>query len=107
LISGAVVKRQDTYHLPDRTFTLKEKDMATTFRSLCNIDQHTTFSSDTFRMYGLDRFIVDRAHGIGGFFAKLVANGLVVQVGWVRSCLPSNHGRMIRTYGWVNEGKRI
>ena len=102
MISGAV-QRQDTYHLPDRTFTLKEKDMATTFRSLCNIDQHGTFSSDTFRMYGLDRFIVDKAHGIGGFFAKLVANGLVVQVGWVRSCLPSNHGRMIRTYRWLGE----
>jgi len=105
-MSGAV-QRLDTYHLPDRTFTLKEQDMVTTFRSLCNIDEHTTFSSDTFRMYGLDRFIMDKAHGIGGFFAKLVANGLVVQTGWTRSTLPSNHGRMIRTYGWVNEAKKI
>ena len=101
LISGAVVKRLDAYHLPDRMFTLKERELVKTFKTLCNIDGHTTFSSDTFRMYGLDRFIVDKAHGIGGFFAKLVANGLVVQVGWVRSCLPSNHGRMIRTYRWV------
>jgi hypothetical protein len=51
-------------------------------------------------MYGLDRFIGDKAHGIGGFFAKIVANDEVVQVGWERSALPSNHGRMVRKYRW-------
>jgi len=99
-----VSQRLDTYHHPDKQFTDKEKDLVRTLHTLCTVDRLTTFSSDTFRMYGLDRFIADKAHGIGGFFAKIVANRLVEQVGWERSDLPSNHGRMVRVYRWKNEG---
>ena len=102
-----MTQRLDTYHHPDKQFTDKEKDLVKSFKALCKIDQqgwNDRFSSDTFRMYGLDRFIADKAHGIGGFFAKIVANRLVEQVGWERSDLPSNHGRMVRVYRWKNEG---
>jgi len=58
------------------------------------------FSSDTFRLFGFDRFIVDTQHGIGSFFAKLVKNGDVKKVDWIRSEVASNHGRQIRLYEW-------
>jgi hypothetical protein len=95
-----MTQRLDTFHHPDKEFTDKEQDLVRSFRTLCKIDHLATFSSDTFRMYGLDRFITDKQHGIGGFFAKLSANKLVEKVGWMRSTLPTNHGRPIQTYRW-------
>ena len=75
------------------------------FRTLLTLDKLTEFSSDDFRRYGLDRFIADKAHGIGVFFGKLKANGLVERVGYVRSELASNHGREIKTYQLTPKGK--
>lgn len=80
--------------------TPTDKDLAKTFRTLCNIDNRTQFSSDTFRMYGLDRFIRDKQHGIGGFFAKLLKAKRIVRVGWTRSKIASNNMRSIRVYEW-------
>lgn len=58
------------------------------------------FSSDDFRRYQLDRFIRDKQHGIGGFFAKMKHNGLIVECGYTRSTLASNHSHTIRLYKW-------
>ncbi len=70
------------------------------FRTLLKMDSITEFSSDDFRRYGLDRFIRDKQHGIGGFFSKLVKNRIVEEVGFTRSTLASNHGRVVRIYVW-------
>ena len=90
--------------LPDeqRELTQRDHDLIKTLRTHCRQEGASTFSSDTFRMLGLDRF-VDTKHGIGGFFAKLVANKHATQVDWTRSVLPSNHGRKIRVYKWNAE----
>lgn len=93
-------QRLDVYHLPDKTLTVKDNDMLRTFKTLTGLDRLLEFSSDDFRLYGLDRFIVDKAHGIGGFFAKLKANGLIVEVRWKRSSVPTNHGRRIPVWRW-------
>lgn len=80
--------------------TATDKDLVKTFRTLCKIDDHKQFSSDVFRMYNLDRFIRDKQHGIGGFFAKLVKAKLIRKVGWTRSKIASNNMRAIRLYEW-------
>jgi len=82
-----------------RNLTERDHDLIKTLRTHCRHEGESTFTSDTFRMLGLDRF-VDNKHGIGGFFAKLLANKYAEQVDWTRSVLPSNHGRKIRVYKW-------
>lgn len=87
----------------DWTLTDAEERNLKAFRSLLKLDSIEVFSSDDFRRYGLDRFIADKQHGIGGFFRKLLKNGLVVKVGHKRSDLVSNHGHEIKTYKWTKE----
>jgi len=78
-----------------------DHDLIKTFKTLCKVDGKTEFSSDDFRMYGLDRFLRgSSAHAIGGFFARLIHNRVIRQVGWKRSSLPSNRLRKIRVYEW-------
>jgi len=97
--------RLDNYHLPKETakLTVTDQDLIRTLKTLCRIDCLDTFSSDDFRMYGLDRYVRDKAHGIGGVFARWKVNGVIKETGkWKRSTLPSNHGRKIRVYQWSN-----
>ena len=82
----------------DSKLTAKEEDLLKTFRTLCQIDNRLTFSSDTFRMYGLDRFLNDTAHGIGGLFAMWKKLGYIEKVGMTRSQLKANHLREIKLY---------
>lgn len=60
------------------------------------------FSSDDFRALDLDEKMVRRDKAIGGFFSMITRLGLVVQTGWVRSRIPSNNRRKIRTYRWTD-----
>lgn len=94
--------RDSVYRLPPEqaAMTPKDHNLLRSFRALCRVDQLEEFCSDDFRMYGLDRFIADKQHGIGGFFAKLKVNGFAEEVGWRRSVKPENHGRRIRVYRW-------
>ena len=71
-------------------------------RRYCEDEGLTEFSSDTFRLLNLQQFVTG-SHGIGGFFARLKHNKVVEEVGWVRSVIPSNHGRKIRVYEWTEE----
>ena len=87
-------------------YTRKEAEMKEIFQLRCKMDGRKTFSSDTFRMYGFDKFIQDKQHGIGTFFAKLVKNGDVNKVGHTRSELASNHSRQIRLYEWRTQKKQ-
>jgi hypothetical protein len=83
-------------------FTLTDQDNKNlkAFRTLLGLDKITEFSSDDFRRYGLDRFIKDPQHGVGSFFGKLKHQKLIVQCGYTRSQIASNHGRQIRLYQW-------
>ena len=95
--------RRDTYHLPRQQAKLTpvDLDLIRTFKTLCRLDNLQTFTSDDFRMYGLDRYLKDKAHGIGGTFARWIVNGVIVETGlWRRSGLASNHGRKVRVYRW-------
>ena len=84
----------------DFTLNKVDKDNLRAFRALLLLDEVEVFSSDDFRRYGLDRFIRDKQHGIGFFFAKLCVNKIAQRVGYTRSTLASNHGHTIRTYRW-------
>lgn len=84
----------------DFSFSKHEEALLTKFHTLLALERKDTFTSDDFRMFGLDRFIEDTQHGIGGFFARLVHSKQIREVGWVRSLLPQNNLRKIREYAW-------
>ena len=85
----------------DLSYSQVDKDLLRTFKTLTMIDKLETFSSDDFRMYGLDRFLRDTQHGVGGFFAKMKHNKDAEPVGRKRSVLPSNNMREIRVWKWI------
>ena len=80
-------------------------DLIRTFHTLTTtIDKLETFTSDHFRMYGLDNFLRgDPKHAIGGFFARMKKNKLTCQVGWERSLKRTNKLRTIRSWKWNHE----
>jgi hypothetical protein len=84
----------------DFRLTSEDEKTLKAFRTLLKLDGITEFSSDDFRRYQLDRFIVDKVHGIGSFFSKLKHQKIAVECGQVRSQIASNHGRVIRVYKW-------
>ena len=84
----------------DFSFTPLETALVTKFRTLLAVERKDTFSSDDFRMFGLDRHIEDTQHGIGGFFARLVHSKQIRIVGQIRSVLPQNNLRKINEYTW-------
>jgi hypothetical protein len=84
----------------DFSFTPLESALVRKFKTLLALERKDTFSSDDFRMYGLDRHIEDTQHGIGGFFARLVHAKKIREVGQTRSLLPQNNLRKIKVYTW-------
>ena len=62
-----------------------------------------TFTSDDFRMAGLDRFFVDRPHDLGELFRKLTLNNTITKVGRIPSILPKNNFREIKIYKWTEK----
>jgi hypothetical protein len=66
-----------------------------------------TFTSDDFRELGYDDCMRRPDKAIGNFFGQLVRHGLAMQVGWVRSRIPSNHIRKIRTYAWTSKAEEV
>lgn len=89
--------------LSEFSFAMKplDHDLFRSFQTLCKLDGKTQFSSDDFRMYGLDRFLRDTKHGIGGLFAKWKHHNLIRQVGTTRSKIAANHMHLIRVYEFV------
>lgn len=81
-----------------KALTSEDNVLWSKFKALLAVDGKTQFSSDDFRDYKLDRYLYEKQHGIGGFFARLLANGQVKEAGWKRSRIASNHGRKIRVY---------
>jgi len=85
----------------EKNLTETEQDLIRTLRKNCMIDGRKTFSSDTFRMLGLERFLRgDSQHSIGAFFARLKHHGVIEEDSWVRSKLKSNNMRKIRVWRW-------
>ncbi len=78
--------------------SLNEQDLAKHFLALCRMNRLSQFSSDDFRMYGLDRFMKDPQHEVGSLFAKMQHARMIKPVGRKRSVLESNHIREIRVY---------
>lgn len=77
-----------------------EEAMLKRFRTLTKVDLLDTFTSDDFRLYGLDRHFENPQQDIGRFFAKLVHHKLIRVVGHKRSVLPKNNMREIKEYEW-------
>jgi hypothetical protein len=81
--------------------TVRETDLWRRFEAWLNIEAKKQFSSDDLRrIFGkhLQEFFRDSQHGIGGFFAIAVKLRMIREVGWIRSTVPTNHGRKIRLY---------
>jgi hypothetical protein len=102
-------QRLDFYHLlkDQKQLTTRDLDLIKTMKTLLTFEHSSTFSSDTFRRFGFDRYFPDKAHGVGGWFARLKANKKAVEVGEIRSTFPSNHGRKIRVYAFVEKDGEI
>ncbi len=80
-----------------------EQNVLQTLKTLLTLERKSTFSSDDLRRFQLDRFFMDKQHGIGIFFFKLIKLGLVEKVGRTRSTFASNHMREIRVYKFTGE----
>lgn len=81
--------------------TKRDKILISKFKALLQVEGKTRFSSDDFRMYNLDRYLYDKKHGIGGFFARLVKNKIIRCVGRTPSIIESNNMREIKLYEWI------
>ena len=88
----------------DFAMSTKDQDLLRSFRTLLKVDGKTEFTSDDFRMYGLDRFLADKQHSIGGLFAKWKHHKHIEDTGATkRSVLPSNHMRRLSVYKMKEE----
>lgn len=98
-------QRLDFYHLPkdQKELSTRDLDLIKTMKTLLAFEHKSTFSSDTFRRFGFDRYFPDKQHGLGGWFARLKVNKKAVEVGWERSTFPSNHGRKICVYEFTEK----
>ena len=56
---------------------------------------------------GYDQCLRNPDKSIGGFFARLKENGLIMEVAWTRSRIPSNHIRRIRVYEWTQKASDL
>ena len=92
--------------LPTFDFTLNKTDqnLLKTLHTLLRIEEKQDFTSDDFRMYGLDRFLRDTQNGLGGLFAKWKHHKLIIDTGKRRrSQLTSNHLREIKVWRFPTE----
>ena len=78
-------------------FTLTEQDIELIRKLMmyCDAHQLEDFSSDTFRKAGLDAGMMDPAHEVGTFFAKLKWNQVAEPVAEVPSRIESNNQRKV------------
>jgi hypothetical protein len=59
------------------------------------------FTSDDFRLLGLDRFLLHPDKDVGILFWKMKENKIIEDTGErTASIIPSNHGREIKVYRW-------
>lgn len=84
-------------------FALTQPEVARTleFKARLEADGKEFFDSDDFRNYGLDVFMSDPVHEIGGLFAKLKANDFITSIGETASEIASNNKRKVDLWRWV------
>ena len=82
--------------------TPNEQAVYTQFRSRCVVQGIEEFTSDLFRMWGLDRVLYEDPQGkVGIFFWKLKELGFSEDTGMrVKSTMKSRHGAEIKVYSW-------
>lgn len=80
-----------------------EEKLLRKFKTLLWVEQKKTFTSDDFRNYGLDKYMKDTQHSIGGLWARAVHNKIIRRVGTKPSVLPQNNFRKIGEYEFVEE----
>ena len=90
------------------SLTQLDKALTKAFMARLEADKKEYFGSEDFREYKLDKLLVDPAHEIGAYFARLKWNGMVEAVGEIPSEILSNNKRKvdllkwhIRVYGWL------
>ena len=88
-----------------KPLSARDVDILHTLRTVCTLENRATFSADDLFLLGLDRFFEDRAHSVGGWFARCQHHGLIEPVGYRRSTRPSNHLRMIRNFTFTEKTK--
>ena len=82
---------------------LNEQEIERRFRDLTKKKNIKTFSSDTFRSFGLDVLLEgDTLRKTGSFFHTLLIEGKIREVGRTRSDIASNKKREIRLYEWID-----
>lgn len=81
-------------------FSLSQVDIELTTEFMILLGSEKHFNSDNFRRFKLDERFSDPAHEIGGYFAKLVANGVAVPLGDVPSEIASNNRRKVDLMMW-------
>ena len=82
----------------DFTFTANDIELTTEFMMLLGDAEY--FNSDDFRRLGLHKRFSDPAHMIGGYFARLKANGVADPVGEIPSEIDSNNKRRVDLFRW-------
>jgi len=92
------MSQQSLERFKPKPMTALERELWKQFRCRLAVELKAVFSSDDFRLAGFDRFMQDTQHEIGSLFQKLEHYGAIMEVGRVRSVIPSNHGREIRQY---------
>lgn len=82
--------------------TPNEEAVYTQFRSRCVVHGIGEFTSDLFRMWGLDRILYgDPQRKTGIFFLKLLELEFSEDTGMrVKSTMKSRHGAEIKVYRW-------
>jgi hypothetical protein len=79
----------------DFSLTDADIDLTREFMMCMTDDGKEYFTTDDLRRHGLDRNFSDPAHEVGAFWAKLVANGVIVAVGEEPSVIGSNNKRKV------------
>jgi hypothetical protein len=79
----------------------QDREMLAILHMALKFKKADTFSSDTLRMLGFDKYMMKDSQGrvnYGVWFRKLSYQGLAEKCGWTRSTLNSNHGRQIQEW---------
>jgi len=91
---------------PQQTLTneTEPNDLFIKFRDLCIKNHISYFSSDTFRMFGLTKHLLNTKNGLGGVFATWLQTGYIIDTNErQKSRIPGNHGHKNSIYTFKEE----
>jgi len=79
----------------------REQDLLKTLRTHMHLEAMQTFTVDTLRMLGFDRYMPldrDGRRNYGSMMVKWHYNGLAEPCGWQSSVAEANHGRKVQVW---------